>query len=103
MYEIEYAYGVANDLAELRGFDSMKTVVLGKTTLDDCVRDAQAERVVVTRGGKPVALVLGVEGLDAEQLELGGSDKFWTLISERRQQKTVDRAKLERMVLKKKR
>jgi len=79
----------------------MKTVGLEKTTLDDCVRDAQADRVVITRRGKPVALVLGVEGMDLEQLQLGSSDKFWTLMSQRRRQKTVGREKLEEMLTKK--
>ena|SRR5213593_302805 len=82
---------------------SMKTVDVGTATLDGCVNDAQADRVIVTRGGKPVALVLGVEGMDVEQLQLGTSDKFWMLISERRRQQTINRAKLEQLVSKKKR
>jgi len=52
--------------------------------------------VVVTRKGKPVALVLGVEGLDEKQLQLGSSKKFWKLIEERRRQKTVSRRELEK-------
>lgn len=74
----------------------MKTVDIQHTNLDACVTDAQSDRVVVTRGGSPVALVVGVEGLDAEQVQLGASDEFWKLISERRQEPTVDRAALER-------
>ncbi len=50
----------------------------------------------MTRRGKPVALVVGVEGLDEEQLQLGGSKKFWTLIEERRRQKTISRRELEK-------
>jgi antitoxin (DNA-binding transcriptional repressor) of toxin-antitoxin stability system len=75
----------------------MKTISLEQATLDTCVIDAQRERVVVTRGGKPVALIVGVEGLDEEQLQLGSSDRFWELIAERRAQRTVRRAELERM------
>lgn len=52
-------------------------------------------RVVITRNGKPVALIVGVEGMDEEQLQLGGSEKFWNLIAERRKQKTVSRSILE--------
>ena len=74
----------------------MKTVGLEHTTLESCIKDARRERVVVTRKGKPVALVVGVEGLDEEQLQLGSSDKFWTLIEARRKQKTINRAELER-------
>jgi antitoxin (DNA-binding transcriptional repressor) of toxin-antitoxin stability system len=52
--------------------------------------------VVVTRKGKPVALVLGVEGMDEEQIQLGSSGKFWKLIEERRRQKTISRKDLEK-------
>jgi hypothetical protein len=74
----------------------MKTVDIGQTNLDACVFDAQSDRVVITRGGNPVAIVVGVEGLDEEQAELGASDKFWKLISERRNEPTVDRSELEK-------
>jgi hypothetical protein len=40
--------------------------------------------------------VLGIEGLDEEQLQLGSSEKFWTLIEERRRQKTIGRRELEK-------
>ena len=74
----------------------MKTVDIQETNLDACVFDAQSDRVVVTRGGNPVALVVGVEGLDAEQTELGASDEFWKLISARRKEPTINRATLEK-------
>jgi len=74
----------------------VKTVVLEQATLDACVREAQGDRVVVTRNGVPVALVVGVEGLDEEQVQLGSSDEFWQMIVERRRQKTLSRAELER-------
>ena len=35
---------------------------------------------------------------DREQIELGSSDKFWKLISERRRQKTLSRAVLKRTI-----
>jgi antitoxin (DNA-binding transcriptional repressor) of toxin-antitoxin stability system len=60
------------------------------------VVDAQSDRVVITRGGSPVALVVGVEGLDAEQVQLGASDEFWKLISQRRKEPTLDRSAVER-------
>ncbi len=80
----------------------MTTIDLKKTTLDTLIQDAQHERLIVTRDGKPVALIVGVEGLDQEQLELGSSDKFWKLIEERRSKKTVSRAELERKIKQKK-
>jgi antitoxin (DNA-binding transcriptional repressor) of toxin-antitoxin stability system len=76
----------------------MKTIGLEHATLDTCIKNARHERVVITRKGKPVALVVGVEGLDEEQLQLGSSEKFWTLIEARRKQKTISRTELERRI-----
>ncbi len=74
----------------------MKQIVLEKADLESCVSQAQEERIVITRKGRPVALVVGVEGMDPEQLELGTSDKFWKLIARRRKQKAISRTKLEK-------
>ena len=74
----------------------MKQFVLGEANLESCVSQAQEERVLIVRGGKPLALIVGVEGLDREQLELGGSHKFWKLITSRRKQKGISRAKLQK-------
>ncbi|NLF71358.1 MAG: hypothetical protein GX575_20190 [Candidatus Anammoximicrobium sp.] len=75
----------------------MKTLGIEQATLDACVRESQGERVVVTRDGRPVAIMVGVEDLDEDQLKLGASDEFWQLITTRRKQPTVSRAELERM------
>ena len=75
----------------------MKLVSLDEARIEACVKDAQRERVVLTRNNK-VALTVGVEGMDEEQLELGASNKFWKLIIERRAQKTISRADLERKI-----
>ena len=48
------------------------------------------------RNGTPAAVVLGVEGMDQEQVELGLSDRFWKLIAERRKERTLSRAELEK-------
>ena len=76
----------------------MKVVNLEHAVLDSCVEDAQSERVIITRDGKPVAIILGIEGLDEDQLKLVGSDKFWKFIEERRKQKTFSRAELEERI-----
>jgi prevent-host-death family protein len=73
----------------------VKTIDLELASLDGCIREAQQERIVITRNGKPVVLIIGVEGLDEEQLQLGSSDRFWKLITERRGEKTISRAELE--------
>jgi antitoxin (DNA-binding transcriptional repressor) of toxin-antitoxin stability system len=76
----------------------VKKVDIEQTTLDRCVDEAQSERIIVTRQGRPVALIVSVEGLDEEQLQLGSGDKFWTLIEERRKEQTITRAELEEML-----
>ena len=75
----------------------MKTFGIEQATLDACVREAQGDRVILTRDGLPVALVVGLEGLDQEQLELGISDSFWQLIARRRKERTVTRSEVERL------
>ena len=75
----------------------MKTLGMEQATLDVCVREAQGDRVLVTRDGRPVAMVVGLADLDEDQLQLGASDKFWKLITARRKQPTVTRAELERL------
>jgi antitoxin (DNA-binding transcriptional repressor) of toxin-antitoxin stability system len=77
----------------------MKVVGLQKANLKACVNDAQLERVVITRNGKPVALIVGIEGLDAEQVELGTSAAFWKLITRRRRQKALTREQLEKKIV----
>ncbi|MHB1421910.1 MAG: hypothetical protein ACYC3I_01690 [Gemmataceae bacterium] len=76
----------------------MKVIRIDEANIKECVKDAQHERVLVTRRGKPVALILGVAGMDLEQIALGHSDAFWQLIRERRGQKTISRAELEKQL-----
>ena len=75
----------------------MKTLGIEQATLDACVRESQVERVLVTRDGRQVAMVVGLAGLDEDQLQLSASDKFWRLITARRKQPTVSPAELEQM------
>ncbi len=74
----------------------MKTVGIEQTTLDSCVREAQDDRVLVTRAGRPVAIVVGLADFDEEQIRLGISDEFWKMISARRRESAITRAELER-------
>ena len=76
----------------------MKTIGVEHAMLEVCIKGARRDRVMVTRKGKPVALVLGVEGLDEDQLQLGSSEKFWKLIESRRRQKTISRRELEKTI-----
>jgi antitoxin (DNA-binding transcriptional repressor) of toxin-antitoxin stability system len=73
----------------------VKTVDLEDQHIERWVDEAQAEQLVLLRAGKPVALLIG---LDEEQDGLGRSARFWELIAERREQPTVSRAELERLL-----
>ena len=73
----------------------MTTISVERATLETCLEKSQFESVILTRNGKPVALLINVEGLDAEQIGLGSSDKFWKMMAERRAQFTVSREQLE--------
>jgi prevent-host-death family protein len=56
-----------------------------KTNLSAFVDEAQHERILITRRGKPAAVVIGVEGQDLEQVLLAGDVEFWKMIQERRE------------------
>jgi len=56
-----------------------------KTNLSSFVDQSQRERILITRRGKPAAVVIGVEGQDLEQVLLGGDAEFWQMIQQRRQ------------------
>jgi PHD/YefM family antitoxin component YafN of YafNO toxin-antitoxin module len=42
----------------------MKKIGLEKANLETCVSQARRERLVITRKGKPAALLVSVEGVD---------------------------------------
>lgn len=74
----------------------MKSIPIGQVSLENCVEEAQRGNILVTRDGEPVAIVVGVAGVDKERIELGASGQFWSLIAERRAQPAVTRQELER-------
>lgn len=69
----------------------MKTVSVRdfQKNIRENVDAAQKEKVVVTRNGKPAALLIGVEGQDWESVVLQTSSRFWKLIEKRRREKTI--------------
>jgi prevent-host-death family protein len=57
---------------------------------------SQKEGVVVTRHGRPTAVLIGVEGQDWEDLVFQTSADFWKMIERRRRQKTIPMAEIRR-------
>ena len=60
----------------------MKVIAVreAKQQLSACIDRAQKERVLITRRGKPAALVIGVQGQDLEEVLLMQNPRFWELI-----------------------
>ena len=52
--------------------------------LDPILSRAQTERIVISRHGKPCAVLVGIEDYDLEDEGLAKSVDFWRMIRERR-------------------
>jgi prevent-host-death family protein len=55
-----------------------------KQNMDLILTRAQSERIVISRHGKPCAVLVGIEDYDAEDLGLASSEEFWRMIRLRR-------------------
>jgi prevent-host-death family protein len=69
----------------------MKLVAMheAKAKLSEYVAESQKDRVLITSHGKPVAIVIGVEGEDLEDLLTRSDRKFWEMIERVREQPTI--------------
>ncbi len=76
----------------------MKTITVRdlQKKVRECVDAAQADRIVITRHGKPAAVLVGVAGTDWETVVLETNAGFWRLIEKRRKQPTVTMADMRR-------
>ena len=75
----------------------MKTVSVRdlQKKVKKCVEESQKDRVVITKHGKPAAVLVGVEGEDWEDVVLQTDPSFWKLIRSRRKQETVSLEELK--------
>lgn len=60
-----------------------------KQQLSEYVTESQKESILITRHGKPSALIHGVEGHDFEDVIYMTDPVFWRMIHKRRQQKGI--------------
>jgi prevent-host-death family protein len=76
----------------------MKTIAVRdlQKKVKECVDQAQMDRVVITRHGKPAAVLVGVEGEDWEDVVLQTDPAFWKLIRARRKQPTLSLDELKK-------
>jgi prevent-host-death family protein len=70
--------------------------------IKECVDMSQQDQVVITRHGKPAAVMVGVEGKDWEDLAFQTSSNFWKLIEERRREPTMSMKELRTRLKKRK-
>ena len=64
----------------------MKTIPATElqTNLDAVLNSSQSERILISREGKPCAVLVGIQDYDAEDLQLATSPDFWLMIRQRR-------------------
>ncbi len=76
----------------------MKTIPVRdlQEKIKECVDEAQLDRVVITRHGKPAAVLVGVEGEEWEDVVLQTDPAFWKLIRARRKQPTLSLDELKK-------
>ena len=63
---------------------------------------AQREKIVIFRKGKPYALVTGIKNWDEEDWAWASSPEFWRMIRKRRAEKSVPLVEAEARLFKKK-
>jgi len=76
----------------------MKTVTVRdlQRQVKKCVDESQTDRMIISRHGKPAAVLVGVEGQDWEDVIWATDRKFWKLIEKRRKESTISLKDLKR-------
>ena len=59
---------------------NIKTLREARQTLAQTVDECQKGRVLLTRNGKPVAVLIGVEGHELEDVLLTANSSFWRML-----------------------
>lgn len=93
-----YVRAVRRKPPHTNGGDPMKTIAVRdlQKRIRRSVELSQKEGVVVTRHGRPAAVLIGVEGQDWEDIVFQTSADFWKMIERRRHQKTISLAEVRR-------
>ena len=76
----------------------MRTVSVAKarSNIEAVLDSAQNERIVVTRAGRPSAVIVGVESYDAEDLAIACSPAFWQMFESRRKGRSIPLSQVKR-------
>ena len=80
----------------------MKVVAIkeAKAKLSGYCAEAQQQRILITKHGKPLALMVGVEGQDLEHVMTAANPAFWKLVEKRRQEPAISAAQMRRRLSK---
>ncbi len=62
----------------------------------ECVEASQTENVVITRNGRPASLVIGVAGMEWEDVVLQSDPAFWEMIRGRRKEKSISEREMKK-------
>ena len=79
----------------LRSQFSARALRDAKESLSRYVTRAQKERILITRHGRPAALMIGVQGHDVEDLILAADPEFWRMIEARRREPSLSLEELK--------
>ena len=60
------------------------SVAQAQSNIQDVLDLSQKERILITRGDRPCAVLVGIESYDEEDLKLANSPDFWRMIQRRR-------------------
>lgn len=82
---------------KLNSFTSRQLTVQDlQKKVKQCVEEAQQGRVVITRRGRPAAVLVGVAAEDWDAVVLQTDPAFWKLIRGRRKQPTISLGQLRK-------
>ena len=74
----------------------MKTIdISAQPEVAAIVKSAQKQQLLLTKNGKPAAVLLGLNNYDAEDFGLASSPAFWEMIESRRRGPSVPLADLK--------
>lgn len=77
----------------------MKTIAVDDMTsekFDSCLQESQEDRVLLTRNGSAVAVLVGVQNPNAPEIEVVDDPEFWSMIADRRKQSCLTSEELKR-------
>lgn len=69
----------------------MKTIAVRELQkkIKETISESQKDRVIITRNGKPAAILIGVDGQQWESVILETDPGFWRMIKQRRKEPTL--------------